>query len=129
MKIEQQRNSTAVMLRVLIDIAIWSFLNDQKHGEAVRKHFDRDGRKRRRNEDWTPAVRDLISYCVEKRLFPGMTANGYKSVRTLASRDSNYLITMDTFNAFTHNPNATPTEGDLRALWQRAEPMLEVILS
>lgn len=58
-----------------------------------------------------------------------MTADGYRSIRSLASKDANYMITIEGFNAFTHNPYVTPTEGDLRALWQRAEPMLEIILN
>lgn len=129
MKIVDQRNSSGVMLRVLLDIALWSFLKSASHDKAVCEHFDSNGKKRLNNPDWTPPLRDLISYSVEKRVFPGMTADGYKSVRSLASRDANYIITIDGFNAFTHNPNVTPTEGDLRALWQRAEPMLEIILN
>lgn len=128
MDIQQQRNSIGVMLRVLIDIALWSYLKDEKHDGAVRDHYDPTRKRRKSNPDWTPPLRDLISYCVEKRAFRGMTADGYKSVRTLASRDADYLVTIQTFNEFTHNPYVTPTEGDLRALWQRAEPMLQVIL-
>lgn len=128
MKIVDQRNSSGVMLRVLLDIALWSFLKNTGHDKAVCNHFDPGGKKRANNPDWTPPLRDLISYSVEKRVFPGMTADGYKSVRSLASRDTSYIITIDGFNAFTHNPYVTPTEGDLRALWQRAEPMLEIIL-
>ena len=128
MDIQQQRNSTGVMLRVLIDIALWSYLKTEKHDVAVCDHYDKTGKRRKNNPDWTPPLRDLISYAVEKRLFRGMTADGSKSVRTLAARDSEYFITIDSFNAFTHNPFVTPTEGDLRTLWQRAEPMLQVIL-
>lgn len=129
MKIEQHRNSTGVILRVLIDTALWYFLEKEGHIKSACNHFDKTGKKRNNNPDWTPPLRDLISYSVEKRLFPGMAASGYKSVRTLASKDSNYFITVDGFNAFTHSPYVTPTEGDLRALWQRAEPMLEIILN
>lgn len=129
MSATEQRNSTGVMLRVLIDIALWSFLKDTNHSEPARIHFDKDGKKRSHNTDWTPSLRDLISYAVDERLFPGMTADGYKSVRSLASKDAGYVITIDSFNAFTHNPFVTPTESDLRALWQRASPMLEVILA
>jgi len=128
MNILQQRNATGVMVRVLLDIALWSFIKDVGHANAVCDHFDPDNKRRKNNPDWTPPLRDLISYAVEKRIFPGMTADGYKSVRSLASKDSAYIITIDGFNAFTHNPYVTPTEGDLRALWQRAEPMLEIIL-
>lgn len=128
MDIKQQRNSTGVMLRVLIDIALWSYLKEEKHDIAVCDHYDKTRKRRNNNPDWTPPLRDLISYAVDKRLFQGMTADGYKSVRTLASKDAEYFITMEGFNAFTHNPYVTPTEGDLRTLWQRAEPMLKVIL-
>ena len=58
-----------------------------------------------------------------------MDASGYKSIRTLASKDQDYFITIEGFNALAHNPYVTPTEGDIRALWQRAEPMLEIILN
>lgn len=129
MDIKNQRNSTGVMLRVLLDIALWSFLKDVHHAETVCDHFDPTGKKRNYNSEWTPPLRDLISYAVDKRLFPGMTADGYKAVRTLASKDSSYIITIEGFNAITHNPFVIPTESDLRALWLRAEPMLEIILS
>ncbi len=128
MELIQQRNSSGVMLRVLIDIALWLYIKSEGHDNAVCDHFDHDKRRRRNNPDWTPPLRDLISYSVEKRILRGMTAEGYKSVRSLASKDTGYFITVDSFNAFTHNPYVTPTEGDLRALWQRAEPMLEIIL-
>jgi hypothetical protein len=124
-----QRNTTGVMLRVLIDVALWSFLKDTGHADAATDHFDSDKRKRGKNPDWTPALRDLLSYAVDKRLFPGMAADGYKATRTLVSKDAQYFVTIEGFNAFTHNPFVVPTEGDLRALWTRAEPMLQIILN
>jgi hypothetical protein len=129
MRIAEQRNSTGVMLRVLLDIALWHFLDSERHTQSVCSHFDKDGKKKKYDANWTPPLRDLISYAVEHTLFPGMDASGYKSVRTLVARDADYFITIEGFNAFTHNPYVTPTEGDLRALWQRAEPMLEIILN
>lgn len=129
MSIEQQRNATGVMLRVLIDIALWSFIKEAGHETAVCDHFDPTKKKRGYDPNWTPPLRDLISYACEKRLFPGMAADGYRSVRTLAAKDADYIITIEGFNAFTHNPSVTPTAGDLRALWQRAEPMLQIILN
>lgn len=129
MKIVEQRNSTGVMLRVLLDIALWNFFEKERHIQAVCDHYDKDGKRRERNQNWTPPLRDLISFAVDHRLFTGMDASGYKSIRTLASRDQNYFITIESFNAFTHNPYVTPTEGDIRALWQRAEPMLEITLN
>jgi hypothetical protein len=127
--ISGQRNSTGVMLRVLLDIALWSFFKDVGHVKAVLAHYDSNGKKRGYNPEWTPSLRDLISYAVENHLFPAMTPDGYKAVRSLASKDASYFITIDGFNEFTHNPSVTPTEGDLRALWQRAEPMLAIILN
>jgi len=117
------------MVRVLIDIALWHFYECQKHIQAVCDHYDKDGKRRNFNSTWTPPLRDLISYAVEQTLFTGMGAAGYKSVKTLAAKDADYFVTIEGFNAFTHNPYVTPTEGDLRALWQRAEPMLQIILN
>lgn len=129
LNIEQQRNSTGVMLRVLLEIALWSFIKDSGRAIAVCDHFDATKKKRGYDPNWTPPLRDLISYACDQRIFPGMAADGYKSVRTLASKDTEYFITIEGFNAFTHGPNITPTAGDLRALWQRAEPMLQIILN
>ncbi len=129
MKIVDQRNSTGVMLRVLIDIALWDFIKSEGLVKVVCDHFDSKRKNRKRNKDWTPSLRELISYAVDKKIFRGLAANDYKSVRSLVSRDTDYFITIEGFNAFTHNPSVTPTEGDLRALWQRAEPMLEIILN
>ena len=128
LKIASQRNSTGVMLRVLLDVAVWSYLKSEGHEKAVLDHCDPRRKKRRHNADWTPPLRDLISYGVEKRAFKGMTADGYKAVRSLVSKDAGYFITIQGFNEFTHNPYVTPTEGDLRALWGRAEPLLEIVL-
>ncbi len=128
LSITDQRNSTGVMLRVLLDIALYSYLRENGHLPDAIDFADKDGKQRRRKPHWTPALRELISFSVEKHVLPGVTAEGYKAIRSLAAKDASYFITIDGFNDFTHNPYVTPTEGDLRALWQRAEPMLEVIL-
>jgi len=98
MTIVNQKNSTGVMLRVLIDVALWEFIKSEGHAKAVCDHVDNSRKQRRHNLDWTPSLRELISYSVDKRLFPGMTADGYKSVRSLASKDSKYFITIDGLN-------------------------------
>lgn len=40
MKIVDQRNSSGVMLRVLLDIALWNFLKKEGHEKAVCDHYD-----------------------------------------------------------------------------------------
>lgn len=129
MKIANQKNSTGIMLRVLIDIALWQFIVEKGLSHAICDHFDRDGKKRRYDSTWTPPLRDLISYMCDKQQFPGMDAAGYKAVRLLASKNARDMITIDGFNAYTHNPHVTPTESELRALWQRTRPMLDIILN
>ena len=129
LEISKQRNTTGVMLRVLIDISLWSYLIDKKLDKDACNHIDKNKKKRKHNPDWTPPLRDLLSFCVEKRVFPGMVASAYKALRMLVAKDAEYIVTIDTFNQFTHNPYGTPTEEDLRALWNRAEPMLEIVLN
>lgn len=125
----KQRNSSGVMIRVLLDVALWCFYKDNNLEKRLLDHCDKDGKRRKRNKDWTPSLRQLISYGVEKRLFPGMPADGYKSLRTLLARDHNWIATIDTLNEYTHNPQVQPTEAEIRAVWERAEPMLEIILN
>ncbi len=125
----KQRNSSGVMLRVLLDVALWCFYKGRKLETAVLDHYDKGGKRRARNPDWTPSLRQLISYGAEKRVFPGMPADGYKSVRLLLARDHNWIATIDTLNEYTHNPQVQPTEAEIRTVWERAEPMLEIILN
>ena len=127
--VAKQRNSSGVMLRVLLDVALWCFYKENKRDTAVMSHYDKDGKRRKRNPDWTPSLRDLISYGAEKRIFLGMAADGYKSFRKLLARDHNWIATIDTLNEYTHNPQVQPTEPELREVWQRAEPVLEIILN
>jgi len=129
MDVAKQRNSSGVMLRVLLDVALWCFYKARNLETAVSDHCDEDGKRRKHNPDWTPSLRQLISYGVENRVFPGMPPDGYKSVRTLLAHDHNWVATIDTLNEYTHNPQVQPTEAEIRTLWERAEPMLEIILS
>ena len=129
MKIESQRNSTGVMLRVLLDIALWLYIVDKGLAEAVRDHVDKSGKKRNFDHTWTPPLRELINYMCDKKQFEGMDAAGYKAVRLLTAKGGSDLLSLEGFNAFTHNPHVTPTEVELRELWQRAQPMLEIILN
>ena len=62
-------------------------------------------------------------------MLPGVAADGYKSVKLLLSGKGDDVLTIDGFNQFTHNRFVTPTEAELRELWARAAPMLEVILN
>ncbi|KIX15669.1 hypothetical protein [Dethiosulfatarculus sandiegensis] len=127
-KIESHPNSTGVMLRVLLDIALWTFITEYKHDTKACDFADKNGKQRRNNPQWTPPIKKLISYSVKNRIFSGMSADGYKALGSLAAGDADYFITIEGFNAFTHNPFVTPTESDIRKLWERAEPMLEIIL-
>lgn len=127
-KITPQFNTTGIIFRVLIDISLWLYINDRGLADAVRNHYDPNRKKRNYDHSWTPPLRDLISYMVDKQQFEGMDAAGYKAIRLLAAQNGD-IISIDGFNAYTHNPYVTPTESELRALWQRASPMLEIILN
>ena len=116
----KQRNSAGVMMRVLLDVALWCFYKNNNLETRLLSHCDKDGKRRKRNRDWTPSLRQLISYGVDKRVFPGMPADGYKSLRTLLARDHNWIATIDTLNKYTHNPQVQPTEAEIRAVWERA---------
>ena len=127
--IKKQRNSSGVMLRVLLDVALWCFYKAQNLETSVLDHCAKGGKFLARNPEWTPSLRQLISYGVEKHIFPGMPADGYKSVRKLLAQDHRSIATIDTLNEYTHNPQVQPTEEEIRAVWERAEPMLEIILN
>lgn len=124
----KQPNSSGVMIRVLLDVALWCFYKDNSLETSLLDHYDKDGKRRKHDREWTPSLRQLIKYGVDKRVFSGMTADGYKALRTLLARDHNWIATIDTLNGYTHNPQVQPTEAEIRAVWERAEPMLKIIL-
>lgn len=124
MDIAKYPNSTGVMLRVLLDIALWIYIKDNGYMQAALDRCDPDGKKRRYDPQWIPPLRDLISFAVENQIFPGMSSDGYRATRLLVARDQVSIATIDAFNQFAHNPNVIPTEDELRALWTRAQPML-----
>ena len=127
--VRTQRNSSGVMLRVLLDVALWCFYKRVQRDAAVIKHYDTNGRQRKRNTNWTPSLRQLLSYGIDNRMFPGMTADEYKSLRTLLAKDANWSGTIDMLNEYTHNPQVQPTTQEVHAVWERVQPLLKIILN
>lgn len=128
LKVATYRNAVAVLLRVLIEISLWDYLVKNGHHDAVCNYFDKDRKKRRFNQNWTPSLRELISYSIDKHVYDGMPADGYKSIRTLTQKNTGDVLSVEGFNEFTHNRFVAPMELDLRILWNRALPMLEFTL-
>ena len=126
--IRTQRNSSGVMLRVLLDVALWCFYKRAGFDADVIKHYDKNRQKRRRNANWTPSLRDLLAYGINNHIFPGMSADEYKSLRTLLAKDANWIATIDILNEYTHNPQVQPHEQEIRTVWERVEPLLKIIL-
>lgn len=129
MQVSKHRNSTGVMLRVILELALWEFIKDKSEADNVLDKCDPTKKRRKNNPDYIPPLRELISYVADKRILPGVSADEYKSIRTLASKDTSYIITIEGFNSIVHNPGVIPVESDLRALWLRAESLLRVILN
>ncbi|MYA63084.1 MAG: hypothetical protein F4139_12155 [Gemmatimonadetes bacterium] len=121
-------NSSAVMLRVLLDVALWNFYKANNLASAAVAYCTKKGNRRKPKPKWTPTLRELISYGTANAVFPDMTADGYKSVQMLLARDNNWIATLDTLNEYAHNPHVQPTEQEIHAVWERAEPMLTIIL-
>ena len=126
--VRTQRNSSGVMLRVLLDVALWCFYKRTGSDADVIEHYDKNHKNRRRVENWTPSLRQLLSYGIENHIFPGMSADEYKSLRTLLAKDGNWIATIDILNEYTHNPQVQPTEQEVRTVWERIEPLLRIIL-
>ena len=126
--VRTQRNSSGVMLRVLLDVALWCFYKRKTLDADVVRNFDKKRINRKRNSNWTPSLRQLLSYGIEHHIFPGMSADEYKSLRTLLAKDATWIATIDTLNEYTHNPQVQPTEQEVRTVWERVEPLLRIIL-
>ena len=126
--VRTQRNSSGVMLRVLLDVALWCFYKRKHLDTTVITHYDNKRKNRRRNNKWTPSLRELLSYGIDNTIFPGMSADEYKSLRTLLAKDANWIATIDILNEYTHNPQVQPTELEVKAVWERVEPLFKIIL-
>lgn len=130
MNLNQQHNSSGVMFRVLLELALWTYLKDIKHADAAMDRWDPTGEQRKRKPYWRPSLQKMIEYAWEKSadVFPGMTADDRKAVGLLKAKNANDLLTVESFNEYIHNPNVSPGIGELKGLWDRAAPMLEFTL-
>lgn len=126
--VRTQRNSSGVMLRVLLDVALWCFYKRTSLDTTVINHYDNKRKNRRHNSKWTPSLRELLSYGIDNTIFPGMSADEYKSLRTLLAKDANWIATIDILNEYTHNPQVQPTEQEVQTVWERVEPLFKIIL-
>ena len=126
--VRTQRNSSGVMLRVLLDVALWCFYKRKSLDTTVINHYDKKRKNRQRNSKWTPSLRQLLSYGIENTVFPGMSADEYKSLRTVLAKDASWAATIDILNEYTHNPQVQPTEQEVKAIWERVEPLFKIIL-
>ena len=116
------------MLRVLLDVALWCFFKRTGSDSAVIAHYDKSGKKRGRNKNWTPSLRGAAFLWHRQHHFPGMSADEYKSLRTLLAKDAKLIATIDILNEYTHNPHVQPTEQEVRTVWERVEPLFRIIL-
>lgn len=127
---KNQANSSGVMLRVLLDVSLWHYLNEEGLLDKAIDHANKKHKREKFSRDFTPPLRDLIRFVAKERVLKGVVAKEYNQIESLLSRDFGVsTATIDGLNEYTHSPSMQPNESELRAVWERAEPMLEVTLN
>jgi hypothetical protein len=104
-------NSSAVMLRVLLEMAVSHRLDRIK---AWKDWVESRRTKLGQPDDWYPPLKDQLVWLVDKNVL-GLKGLPFKSLKQFAQRRPECL-NLDTLNQFAHNPHAMPSQDDLRKI-------------
>lgn len=117
-------NSSAVMLRVLLEMAVSHRL------DSIQAWKDQVGERRRakkgKPDDWYPPLKDQLLWLVDKNVL-ALEGLPLKSLQRFAQRQPGFL-SLDSLNLFVHNPYEMPTQDELRKIAVILEPVWDGLL-
>lgn len=117
-------NSTGLLLRALLDISVFRYLDDDGHIEKIRTRAQNP--KRHRKKDWAPTLRQMLRYMVDETDIP-LSADARKGLRNFVN-NTEASITLDHLDYVAHTAYVLPDAQTLRNYWDSLEPLFELTL-
>jgi hypothetical protein len=127
--VETLRNSSAVMMRILLDLAVGHYMS--KTGKvkpiiAAERESLYKRKKQHLPRDWFPGLRELMSALISDPDFK-LHPQAHRQVQRMLKRDES-SFSLDDLNAYVHSPYVEPSPTELRAAWKTLEEIFEVVL-
>ncbi len=126
--IEKYPNATGIMLRLLLEISLFQFLESKDeikkmkaaavaalpHGQHLRAH-------------WTPELKEMLKWTANERhnLVNGHIAKKINSIIEKNSKDP----VLYNLNQFVHNPEELPEVSGLKKTWHSLEGLFNITLN
>ena len=104
-------NSSAVMLRVLLEMAVSHRLD---RVQAWKDWVEGRRAKLQQRQDWYPPLKDQFAWLVDKNVL-GLKGLPLRALSQFARRIP-ACLNLDSLNLFVHNPYAMPTQDELRRI-------------
>ncbi len=123
LKIEKFVNSSAVLLRVLIELSVHEYAVANKIA-ILKTPKQKSGRPPSRPKEFT--LREKIKAVVEVLEKSGADKAKLKGVKVLAN-SKDQLLSVDSLNAMVHNQHYNPTASDLKATWDTLQPFMQIL--
>jgi hypothetical protein len=117
-------NSSAVMLRILLELCIANYMD--KSGK-LKPILEKARTKDKKAKDWSPTLRQMIVPLLED---PDLDIDpqARKRVNKLVSQKDSPL-SLDDLDAFVHNQYVAPTSREIHALWGVLAGLFKLVLT
>lgn len=123
LKLVTYKNSSAIMLRVLLELSVGYYLEKTKKIDVL---LYQQRTKKRKSKDWAPSLKQMLSHMVNDDTSIDLSPITRKAINKLISHEG--LLSADTLDYFVHNRRYCPTEEQLRAFWVALEEIFELTL-
>lgn len=129
-KIETQRNATALLFRTLVDLCTTNYINKKGYMEALLAHYHGDHKSHHKGgkkaPEHAPTLRQMLHWLIDNH--PPFRGQALSALRRFAD-PKNQEMCLDDLDKFTHNVYIVPTADKLRAIWEQLDPYMRLVLS
>lgn len=126
-------NISAVSLRVLLELSLYSFLEANGHIKSIienKKNELKLKNEKLREKDtkatlykmqsnWSPSFKEMINFSINENNNVVSDPQKRESINALLKKQKTLTGFIDDLNLFIHNPSYTPTVTNLHDLWKK----------
>lgn len=124
MKVEGYENSTGVMLRIFVELALSNYLEKTT---KIKPLLDA-ANKKNKPKDWTPTFRQMLTFLLKDADVQQAITRSAQKALARASTNDNHPMSLDSMDQFVHNRLEVPTAKELRNFWAQFEELLVLLM-
>lgn len=122
LKLSEHPNALAVLLRIFLELLVGHYLDTTgKINELLETT-----KAKEKGPKWYPTLKQMLAHVLKD---PDIKLQPLpkKALSKMLAEDDHYL-SIDHMDAFVHNKYVAPSERDLRAAWNKLEPLLILLM-